>query len=473
MIDKTVKECLDWAFQMAAQLEKEGCGTKNIRLPLKEALKADLLQFFLYLGSADGSVKAGELKFVKETLDVNFTKEQALVFQYERQLKSPQFFTKVPVSLTYFACADVRKCPSAAHASVPLSRQLLQSFRTLGQALIATNRVPSEKKLEALTNYCGTMVRYLDGKAIPASSDRNASWQPPKAGTGQKAAEAARKTAEEQEPKKDLDALLSELHEMAGLHAVKQDVDTLVNLIKVRNMRKERGMKQPEVTLHMVFSGNPGTGKTTVARLLSGIYRELGVLLTGQLVEVDRSGLVGGYIGQTALKVQEVVQKALGGVLFIDEAYALTVGKGEGDFGQEAVDTLLKAMEDHRDELVVIVAGYSDLMNQFLNSNPGLRSRFNKFIFFEDFTEKELYQIFEGMCKKADYRISDGAREAARAFFADRLAHKPENYANARDVRNYFEKAVERQAGRIVKCKRVTKEMLATLEREDLKGIVL
>ena len=466
-MEKEEKVCLDWAFDMAKRLEREGCGTQNMRLPLEEALKADFLQFFLYLAGTDGTFSSLELQFVREALGVSFTKEQAFVFQYERKLKSGQFFTKVPVALTYFACADVRKSPSAAHESLPVSRRLADAFQTLGQALLAVEKESSEKKIQALTNYCGTMERYLDAKAIFSGSGVRKGSED---GSSKKSIPSEKSEAE---PKKDLSALLFELHEMAGLHAVKQDVNTLVNLIKVRNMRKERGMKQPEVTLHMVFSGNPGTGKTTVARLLSGIYRELGVLQKGQLVEVDRGGLVGGYIGQTAMKVQEVVKEAIGGVLFIDEAYALTVGKGEGDFGQEAVDTLLKAMEDHRDELVVIVAGYSDLMNEFLNSNPGLRSRFNKFILFEDFTAEELYQIFEGMCKKADYQVSSEAEKEAREFFENRLLHKPENYANARDVRNYFEKAVERQASRIVKEKDVNEKMLATLEKEDLEGISL
>ncbi|MBQ5950706.1 MAG: AAA family ATPase [Lachnospiraceae bacterium] len=457
----------------AAELEKAGCGTGNSLLPLKKTLQADMLQFLIYLSFAEGRPGVRALKYIREITGMNLTQDQAMAFYYTRKLNTMTFLSKVPVALTFFALGDVRKIPAAVGERLPLSRRLKDVFDAAGQGLVALDSRTSQKKLEALTNYGRTMDRFLDSKAIPKTNLPYGTFTP---GTGSAPSEktgAAETQAQPAPSPERLDQLMSELHSLAGLHAVKQDVDTLVNLIKVRKMRMERGMKVAEVTLHMVFSGNPGTGKTTVARLLAQIYRELGVLKTGQLVEVDRAGLVGGYIGQTAMKVHDVVDKALGGVLFVDEAYALTVGKGEGDFGQEAVDTLLKAMEDHREDLVVIVAGYSELMNEFLNSNPGLRSRFNKFIFFEDFTQEELMQIFEGFCKKADYKISPGARAEAERFFADRLANKPDNYANARDVRNFFDKAVEKQAGRIVKLKKVSKEKLATLEVQDLKGIRL
>ena len=186
-------------------------------------------------------------------------------------------------------------------------------------------------------------------------------------------------------------------------------------------------------------------------------------------MEADRSTLVSGYVGQTAGKVMDAVDSALGGILFIDEAYTLTANTGTNDFGQEAVDTLLKAMEDHRDDLVVIVAGYTDLMEKFLQSNPGLRSRFNTFIFFEDYDADELTRIYESFCKKNGYQLTDEMREALSVYFTDRCANKPENFANARDARNLFEKTITQQANRLVSYKSVTNEDLVTIEKEDLE----
>ena len=260
---------------------------------------------------------------------------------------------------------------------------------------------------------------------------------------------------------------MEELHELIGLETVKHDVEELVGLAKVRKMRAEKGMKAVPVSLHLVFSGNPGTGKTTVARILAKLYKEIGILSKGQLVETDRSGLVAGYVGQTAIKTKEKIEEAMGGVLFIDEAYTLN-HEGE-NYGQEAIDTILKAMEDHRDQFVVIVAGYTELMKDFVESNPGLRSRFNKFFEFPDYTVDELQAIFELQCKKYQYTLTEEAAAAVREEIIRLEADKGENFANAREVRNLFERIITNQAARVSALEKVDEEALTTVTVEDLK----
>lgn len=273
---------------------------------------------------------------------------------------------------------------------------------------------------------------------------------------------------EEAEEELDFDELMAELEGLVGLEEVKKDVKNLVNLMKVRRLRQENDLPVAPMSLHMVFVGNPGTGKTTVARLISKLYASIGVLSKGQLVEVDRSGLVAGYVGQTALKTQEVISSALGGVLFIDEAYSLSSG-GEQDFGREAIETILKAMEDHRDDLVVIVAGYSEPMEKFIGSNPGLESRFNKYFFFRDYKGEELFKIFELQCKKNSYEMNKKAEKAAKEIFKEMYETRGENFGNGRDVRNFFEDMVVRQSNRVASIENPTKEDLITIQPEDFK----
>ena len=270
---------------------------------------------------------------------------------------------------------------------------------------------------------------------------------------------------EELPPPEKLEDLLAELDGYIGLEVIKEEVRSLINMVQVYKLRREHDLPTPELSLHMVFSGNPGTGKTMMARLMSRIYRSLGILSKGQLVEVDRSGLVAGYVGQTALKTAKVLEKAMGGVLFIDEAYALN-GSSDNDFGQEAIDTILKAMEDNRDDLVVIVAGYTELMDKFVHSNPGLESRFNRFLFFPDYTVDEMMDIFKMRCGEG-YTLAEDAVPLVRDFIAEESADA-ESFGNGRGVRNIFEQIVVAQNNRLAKLETITREDLMLLTADDV-----
>jgi SpoVK/Ycf46/Vps4 family AAA+-type ATPase len=279
--------------------------------------------------------------------------------------------------------------------------------------------------------------------------------------------EDAGAAAEESKPPRPLEELLAELDALVGLERVKRDVRQLINFLKVQKMREEQKLKTMAASRHLVFYGNPGTGKTTVARLLAQVYRTLGTLRRGHLVEIDRAGLVAGYVGQTAIKTKEAAEKALGGVLFIDEAYTLSQG-GENDFGREAVETLLKMMEDHREELVVIVAGYTAKMQDFLDSNPGLRSRFNKHLRFDDYDTPQLVRIFKNFAERADFKLSPLAEAELAKLFDSLTAARDETFGNARTARNLFESAVSRQADRVVSLPAVDREILTNIEPTDI-----
>ena len=258
----------------------------------------------------------------------------------------------------------------------------------------------------------------------------------------------------------------SELDALVGLSSVKEEIKTLSNFIKIQQKRKEQGLKSSSVSYPCVFTGNPGTGKTTVARIVAQIYKDLGILSKGHLVETDRAGLVAEYVGQTAVKTNKIIDSALDGVLFIDEAYSL-IGTGQ-DYGKEAIATLLKRMEDDRDRLVVILAGYSKEMQDFINTNPGLQSRFNRYIEFPDYSAEELLQIFEKNIAKFDYKLEKEARVAMAEYFQNAVENKDANFGNARFVRNIFEKTLEKQANRLSTDPDLDTEELTLITKEDL-----
>ena len=262
-----------------------------------------------------------------------------------------------------------------------------------------------------------------------------------------------------------------ELDDLIGLGSVKTEVRSLANFVKLQKQREAKGLKTAKVSYHLVFYGSPGTGKTTVARIVGRIYKDLGVLKKGHTVETDRAGLCGQYVGQTGPKTDSVIVKALDGVLFIDEAYSLVPEGGAGnDYGQEAISTILKRMEDYRDRLVVIVAGYKNEMQRFIDSNPGLQSRFNRYIDFPDYSSGELADIFKMYMKKNQYTLSKDAEEYLKERFEYAVAHKDRNFGNARYARNVFEKSIQAQANRLAGESNLDKDKLTELTVDDLKG---
>lgn len=347
------------------------------------------------------------------------------------------------------------------------------AFKEAKDAVNGTNNgTPSAYRDEELEKQIA-IIEQMTREGAKSVSDSLWNNDKPESKKAETAAPVQEKKEEEtqEEPPEKLEDILTELNGYIGLTKVKTEVENLVNLVKVQKMRREHDLPTPKMSLHMVFTGNPGTGKTMIARVMARIYKTLGILSKGQLIEVDRSGLVAGYVGQTATKTQEVIEKSLGGVLFIDEAYALTYHKEGNDFGQEAVDTLLKAMEDHRDDLIVIVAGYNGLMEEFIHSNPGLESRFNRFIHFDDYTFDEMMAIFNMRCEQGGYKLNENASDEVGNFIKKQNVD-PITFGNARGVRNLFEQVLVAQCNRVVNLTEVTREALMEITEEDVNAAI-
>lgn len=462
---------LNAVYAQCDACEQLGFSVKDSETPLRDYARFSMMKLMVWLAGLDKSVHNEEITLLNDTLGYTLTREQMEHFLRENHLTSEHVFDSIRELLIVFLKADVQAGSTGGLA-------LIDFFNLLGIQLIAADGRSDQREIADLTALTLRLrsfrLSYLSDQNIQnAAKQCKAAKDAPSASQSASAATDAKAEAAQEKPEKTLEELMETLNELIGLDGVKQELNGLVNLIKIRKLREERGMPQPSISLHMVFSGNPGTGKTTVARLMGGIYKALGMLDTGTLVEVDRSGLVGGYVGQTATKTLTVIDSAMNGVLFIDEAYSLTCGNSKGDFGMEAVNTLLKAMEDHREDLVVIAAGYTDLMDEFLSSNPGLRSRFHKTIVFEDYRPEELLQIFELNCRKSQLNLTPEAKAHILDFFTERCAAGHKDFANARDVRNFFEKAITNQATRLAQQTDITNEELSTLTLADVREIVL
>lgn len=358
-------------------------------------------------------------------------------------------------------------CRADARSGTLRSHVYYEAALNLAHSAAAIDLVPSPSELEAIDSFRTAMLRHLDGASVarPGRPEPAAIPVEPRADAR---AEAEPEVQPEALPPRPLEELLAELDELVGLEGVKAEVRRLTSLLQVQQLRLERGLPVMETSHHLVFTGNPGTGKTTVARLLSQVYHSVGVVTRGHLVETDRSKLVAGYVGQTALKTQQVIEAAFGGMLLIDEAYALARG-GENDFGREAIDTLVKLMEDHRDDLAIVAAGYPEEMADFIDANPGLKSRFTRTVHFPDYTTDELIVIFVKLGDRHRYHLSDDALARVRELVD--AEPRTRGFGNARFVRNLFETAVGHQAVRVVALSDPSDEQLTTLTADDIAPV--
>ena len=463
LLDNKKKKLFDEAYQAYLKITKqiedvysEGIADPFADSPSVTDMICSLDQYLqgclLKIGASDGALSEEELYFLTSLPDEfdEVCSRNRGYKRFIRQMTAERFqtdgsqfydFEKTPMFLEVLS-QDFDDAPQMVRSNMEI----------IFQAFIAVDGAFSECEANTALEILNKIDRG-EKKMVPEREERSES--------SEFSAQAGIYTEGD-----EMESALKELEALVGLSEVKSEVMSCINLLRINNMRREKGLPLLQTSNHMVFTGHPGTGKTTVARIMAKIFKSLGVVSKGQLVETDRAGLVAGYMGQTALKTAQVIKKAKGGVLFIDEAYSLSSEDGSNDYGREAIDTLVKGMEDYRDDLVVIVAGYVDEMKKFISMNPGLRSRFNKYINFSDYSSEEMLEILTRQCIKTEFILSSEAEEAARRYFEKNQTDP--TFGNARGVRNFFDRVVMNQATRILTLPNPSEIEFKTIKKEDI-----